>query len=68
MRLSRAGRPRKGRERAHLNLAPDVLSRLDALAEQRAQSRNDVAEDLLRGALDAAEHAAHQLPDFSLHT
>lgn len=54
MRLSRAGRPRKGRERAHLNLAPDVLSRLDALAEQRAQSRNDVAEDLLRSALDAA--------------
>lgn len=51
--------------RAHLALRPDLIARLDALAEARASSRSDVAEDLLLGALDSAERASRQLPDLS---
>jgi hypothetical protein len=60
------GAPRKNRVRANVSLSPQVIAWLDAVAEIRACSRADVAEDFLRQARDGSEHGVHQLPDFSV--
>lgn len=64
-RAGRAGRPRKGRVQVSVHLPPDIVTRLDALADAQARSRSDVICDLVSAGLDAAEGATRQLPDFS---